>query len=117
MKSPGEIVKNNLRLGLFLKLKTMSYNNTIEWNQAQADSIAQHKRDKRHRELMIDEYLDSTTDLFSSRDFYYYSEETGKSMKWLFDNSYFKQDIVEILRCANLDDDQELINLIHIHLL
>ena len=39
MKSPGEIVKNNLRLGLFLKLKTMSYNNTIEWNQAQADSI------------------------------------------------------------------------------
>ena len=89
----------------------------IEWSQAQADSDAHFKRAKIQRANMTEEFLASKCDIFSSSDFYYYAEQTGKQIEWIMKNANFETELADILHYAELDDDNELIHLIIHHLL
>lgn len=41
----------------------------------------------------LEEFLSSKCDSFDSRDFYYYAEKTGKSIKWLMANASYSDEI------------------------
>jgi hypothetical protein len=64
---------------------------------------------------MLEEFLDSNCDLFDSRDFYYYAEQTGKPVSWLLSNANFTIDMVDKLHNSQLDNDWEMIDLIQTH--
>lgn len=85
---------------------------TIEWSQAIEASKVAHKRARINREAMLSEFLDSTADLFSSADLYYYAEETGKDIAWIVRNANFETEISTLIENAFLDNDSELIDLL-----
>lgn len=59
----------------------------------------------------IDEFLDSKCDMFSSADFQYYAEVTGKGIDWIRENAKYYSDSGIYGNClenALIDGDFEL---------
>ena len=60
----------------------------------------------------LQEFLSSKCDLFTSQDWFYYAETTGKSIPWLRENAIYSDPAGEygtLLTNAMLDNDYELI--------
>lgn len=85
---------------------------TIEWSQAIETGKVMAQTAKINREKMLSEFLDSTADVFSSADLYYYSIETGKDIAWIVRNANFQTEIPTLIENAFLDHDSELIDLL-----
>jgi len=62
-----------------------------------------------------DEFLDSNCDLFSSDDFLYYAEATGKGIDWIMANAKYNDKLGVNGTCldnAIIGNDYELANLL-----
>lgn len=62
---------------------------TIQWSEAEQIAKDSRIREKKFREAMLEEFLASKCDLFSSGDWQYYENETGKSISWLMQNASY----------------------------
>ena len=59
----------------------------------------------------LQEFLESKCDMFSSADWFYYAEVTGKSLEWLKDNASYSDSLGmygTMLNNAIIDNDFEL---------
>ena len=45
--------------------------------------------EQKNQDKYLKEFLTSKCDLFSIKDFLYYSQKTGKSLKWLLENAKY----------------------------
>jgi hypothetical protein len=63
----------------------------------------------RQSQEALEDFLTSNCDMFSSADWFYYAEETGKSIEWLRSNAnYSDPDRECMLENALIDGDYEL---------
>ena len=85
--------------------------NTINFHAA-VEIVQQNVvQDKRKQQEAINEFLESTCDMFSGSDWFYYVEETGKSLEWLRANAKYSDPQEEqgtMLNNAIMDGDYEL---------
>ena len=91
--------------------------NQIEWHQAIEISQQQTKKDKQARAEALEEFLTSSCDLFSSLDWLYYVDETGKTIDWLREHANYSDPagtLGAMLENAILDNDTDLIELFYL---
>jgi hypothetical protein len=83
----------------------------IQWSQAQQVQAREVKVDKEEQARYLQDFLESTCDIFSSADFEYYAEMTGKTIQWIMSNAKFSETEEDRMQWAAMDNDYELIDL------
>jgi len=86
-------------------METLNFNHAIEIHQ----EVKEKK--KVENKKLLQEFLESKCDLFSYQDFLYYSEKTGKSIQWLWENAKYSDSEGcngTLLENAIIDEDYEL---------
>lgn len=82
----------------------------ITWSQG--IKISQDQQQQQSEKL--EEFLESQCDLFSSHDWHYYAEVTGKGIAWLKENATFsdpKGPLGAMLENAVIDNDYDLVEM------
>ena len=85
---------------------------TINWDIATNEQAQRKTRGQQNRATMMQEFLDSKCDMFSSLDFYYYAGETWAPVEELIKLAKFDCPIETLLENAQIDNDNKLIDLL-----
>ena len=86
----------------------------ITWKQGVQISQNQQKKDTQEQADKLEEFLSSQCDMFSSHDWSYYVEVTGKDLGYLKENATYsdsKGAIGSMLQNAIIDNDYDLIEM------
>jgi hypothetical protein len=92
----------------------MAKQHSIEWNAAQQVAVQVTQAELQEQARLTEEFLSSKCDSFSSADFYYYAEGTGKGIDWVKQNAQFSDYQGEndpILDTVLFDNDYDLAEL------
>ena len=86
----------------------------ITWDEGVQISQDQQKKDTQEQAEKLEEFLSSQCDMFSSHDWYYYVEVTGKDLIWLKEHATFSDPmgpLGSMLENAVIDKDYDLIDM------
>ena len=86
----------------------------ITWDQAVKISQDQRKQETQEQAEKLEEFLSSQCDLFSSHDWYYYVEVTGKDLAYLKEHATYSDSrgaIGTMLENAIFDQDYDLVEM------
>lgn len=91
-----------------------NFKTEITWSEDVRTSHIQRDQDTQEQSEMLEEFLSSQCDMFSSHDWYYYVEVTGKDLGYLKENATYgdpKGAIGTMLENAIIDNDYDLVEM------
>lgn len=85
---------------------------SFDWCEYRITGNVRARRAKEQAEAMLSEFIDSKCDLYSSADFFYYADETGKTAEELVRLATFSGPIENAVEYAILNGDSDLVELL-----